>query len=91
MDAMSVEKEKKNNIQEIFLNFVRKNKTPLTMFLVNGIKLQGVVIGFDNFCVMLRRENHVQVVYKHAISTIMPNEPVKLHPGDEAEAEGDKA
>jgi host factor-I protein len=79
--------EKKSNIQEIFLNFVRKNKTPLTMFLVNGIKLQGVVIGFDSFCVMLRRENHVQVVYKHAISTIMPNEPVKLQPGEESETE----
>lgn len=79
--------DKKKNIQEIFLNFVRKNKTPLTMFLVNGIKLQGVVIGFDSFCVMLRRENHVQVVYKHAISTIMPNEPVKLHPDTEGELE----
>jgi len=79
--------EKKSNIQEIFLNFVRKNKTPLTMFLVNGIKLQGVVIGFDSFCVMLRRDNHVQVVYKHAISTIMPNEPVKLQPGEEPETE----
>lgn len=83
--------EKKNNIQEIFLNFVRKNKTPLTMFLVNGIKLQGVVIGFDSFCVMLRRENHVQVVYKHAISTIMPNEPVKLQPGGEESTEAEKS
>ncbi len=74
--------EKKQNIQEVFLNFARKNKTQITMFLVNGIKLQGAIIGFDNFSIVLRRESHVQVVYKHAISTIMPNEPVKLYPED---------
>tara|TARA_R110002050_G_scaffold15615_2_gene47945 strand:+ start:1333 stop:1602 length:270 start_codon:yes stop_codon:yes gene_type:complete len=74
--------EKKQNIQEVFLNFARKNKTQVTMFLVNGIKLQGAIIGFDNFSIVLRRESHVQVVYKHAISTIMPNEPVKLYPED---------
>jgi host factor-I protein len=75
--------EKKQNIQEVFLNYARKNKTQVTMFLVNGIKLQGAIIGFDNFSIVLRRESHVQVVYKHAISTIMPNEPVKLYPEEE--------
>ena len=66
------------NTQDIFLNFVRKNKTPLTMFLVNGIKLQGIVTGFDNFAVTLRREGQIQLVYKHAISTVMPTDPIKL-------------
>ena len=71
--------EKKQNLQDVFLNTVRKNKTPLTMFLVNGVKLQGVVTWFDNFCVLLRRDGQVQLVYKHAISTIAPSEPVQLH------------
>ena len=60
------------SLQDTFLNHVRKNKTPLTIFLVNGVKLQGIVTWFDNFCVLLRRDGHSQLVYKHAISTIMP-------------------
>ena len=64
--------EKKQNLQDTFLNSVRKSKTPLTIFLVNGVKLQGVVSWFDNFCVLLRRDGQSQLVYKHAISTIMP-------------------
>ena len=52
---------------------VRKTKTPLTIFLVNGVKLQGIVTWFDNFCVLLRRDGQSQLVYKHAISTIMPS------------------
>ena len=63
--------EKKQNLQDTFLNSVRKSKTPLTIFLVNGVKLQGVVSWFDNFCVLLRRDGQSQLVYKHAISTIM--------------------
>jgi len=63
---------------------VRKSKTPLTIFLVNGVKLQGVVSWFDNFCVLLRRDGQSQLVYKHAISTIMPAQPVQLYePGDD--------
>ncbi len=61
--------EKKQNLQDTFLNSVRKSKTPLTIFLVNGVKLQGVVSWFDNFCVLLRRDGQSQLVYKHAIST----------------------
>ena len=64
--------DKKQNLQDVFLNSVRKTKTPLTIFLVNGVKLQGVVTWFDNFCVLLRRDGLSQLVYKHAISTIMP-------------------
>ena len=71
--------EKKQNLQDAFLNSVRKSKTPLTIFLVNGVKLQGVVSWFDNFCVLLRRDGQAQLVYKHAISTIMPSTPVQLY------------
>lgn len=75
--------ERSQNLQDTFLNHVRKNKTPLTIFLVNGVKLQGVVTWFDNFCVLLRRDGHSQLVYKHAISTIMPGHPVQLFEPDE--------
>ena len=76
--------EKKQNLQDTFLNSVRKSKTPLTIFLVNGVKLQGVVSWFDNFCVLLRRDGQSQLVYKHAISTIMPAQPVQLYePADD--------
>ena len=71
--------EKKQNLQDTFLNSVRKSKTPLTIFLVNGVKLQGVVTWFDNFCVLLRRDGQSQLVYKHAISTVMPSQPVQLY------------
>ena len=67
-----------------FLNHIRKNKVPVTIFLVNGVKLQGVVTWFDNFCVLLRRDGQSQLVYKHAISTVMPSQPITLY---EAEAE----
>ena len=70
--------EKSQNVQDVFLNFIRKNKTPVTIFLVNGVKLQGIVTWFDNFSVLLRRDGHTQLVYKHAISTIMPSTPISL-------------
>src|SRR3989304_2665764 len=78
------------NLQDPFLNYVRKNKTPLTIFLVNGVKLQGIVTWFDNFCVLLRRDGHSQLVYKHAISTIMPGAPVHLMEGEPAEGKPGK-
>ena len=67
---------KGQNLQDQFLNLLRKNKTPVTMFLVKGVKLQGIVTWFDNFCVLLRRDGQAQLVYKHAISTIMPSQPI---------------
>jgi host factor-I protein len=76
--------ERAQNLQDTFLNHVRKNKVPLTIFLVNGVKLQGVVTWFDNFCVLLRRDGHSQLVYKHAISTVMPGHPISLFEPDEA-------
>ena len=73
-----------SNLQDNFLNAVRKTKNPVTLFLVNGVKLQGVITWFDNFSVLLRREGTVQLVYKHAISTVMPSLPLDLM-GEETE------
>ena len=70
--------EKSQNVQDVFLNHVRKSKTPVTIFLVNGVKLQGIITWFDNFSVLLRRDGHTQLVYKHAISTVMPGAPIQL-------------
>ncbi|MBK6706188.1 MAG: RNA chaperone Hfq [Sphingomonadales bacterium] len=66
--------KKNNGLQDLFLNSLRKSKTPVTMFLVKGVKLQGVVTWFDNFSVLLRRDGQSQLVYKHSISTIMPSQ-----------------
>ncbi len=70
--------DKSQNVQDVFLNHVRKSKTPVTVFLVNGVKLQGIITWFDNFSVLLRRDGHTQLVYKHAISTVMPGAPIML-------------
>lgn len=70
--------EKSQNVQDVFLNHVRKSKAPVTVFLVNGVKLQGIITWFDNFSVLLRRDGHTQLVYKHAISTVMPGAPIQL-------------
>ena len=67
-----------SNLQDSFLNSVRKTRNPVTLFLVNGVKLQGVITWFDNFSVLLRREGTVQLVYKHAISTVIPSLPLDL-------------
>jgi host factor-I protein len=73
-----VSSKNSQNVQDVFLNHIRKNKSPVTIFLVNGVKLQGIVIWFDNFSVLLRRDGHTQLVYKHAISTIMPSVQIQL-------------
>ena len=70
--------EKVNNLQDMFLNGLRRSKTPVTMFLVKGVKLQGIITWFDNFSVLLRRDGQAQLIYKHAISTIMPAQPLNL-------------
>lgn len=76
--------DKKQNLQDTFLNAVRKDKVQLTIFLMNGVKLQGVVTWFDNFCVLLKGDGRPpQLVYKHAISTIAPNSPVRLFTGED--------
>ena len=70
--------EKVNNLQDMFLNQLRRSKTPVTMFLVKGVKLQGIITWFDNFSVLLRRDGQAQLIYKHAISTIMPSQALDL-------------
>ncbi|WP_295896074.1 RNA chaperone Hfq [uncultured Bartonella sp.] len=75
--------ERSQHLQDLFLNAVRKQKISLTIFLVNGVKLTGIVTSFDNFCVLLRRDGHSQLVYKHAISTIMPGQPVQMFDEEE--------
>ena len=84
----AVAAEKSQNVQDVFLNHVRKSKTPVTIFLVNGVKLQGIITWFDNFSVLLRRDGHTQLVYKHAISTVMPGAPIQLFDATAAAREG---
>jgi|TARA_B100000700_G_scaffold313557_1_gene398751 host factor-I protein len=69
---------KTENLQETFLNQIRKDKLSVTIFLINGVKLQGIITWFDNFSILLKRDTHIQLVYKHSISTIMPSEPLSL-------------
>ncbi len=70
--------DKQQNLQDVFLNKIRKEKMTVTVFLMNGVKLQGIITWFDNFSMLMRREGQVQLVYKHAISTIMPGGPLDL-------------
>lgn len=69
----------KNNLQDIFLTKVRKQSLPVTVFLMNGFQLRGSVTGFDSFTVVLDTDGKQQVIYKHAISTIIPVHPVPLN------------
>ena len=69
---------KSENLQETFLNQIRKEKLSVTIFLINGVKLQGIITWFDNFSILLKRDSHIQLVYKHSISTIMPSTTVSL-------------
>lgn len=78
-------------LQDPFLNVLRKERIPVSIFLVNGIKLQGQVESFDQFVVLLRNSVN-QMIYKHAISTIVPARPVRIphdNPDDEEEIDGD--
>jgi host factor-I protein len=81
--------DKGQNLQDAFLNHVRKQRVPLTIFLVNGVKLQGVITWFDSFSLLLRRDSQSQLVYKSAISTIMPGAPIQLF--DSEQQGGDDA
>ncbi|SHH02758.1 RNA-binding protein Hfq [Thermosyntropha lipolytica DSM 11003] len=64
------------NLQDAFLNQVRKERIPVTIFLVNGFQIKGLVKGFDNFTVVIEVEGKQQMVYKHAISTVAPLKPI---------------
>ncbi|MFA5072453.1 MAG: RNA chaperone Hfq [Nitrospirota bacterium] len=76
------------NLQDLFLNQMRKEKIPVTMFLVNGARLSGTIRGFDNFVILIKQENQ-QLVYKHAISTIIPDKPVEVLEGLELKKESE--
>ena len=77
--------EKSQNLQDVFLNQVRKQHVSVTIFLVNGVKLQGIITWFDNYSMLLKRDGHIQLIYKHAVSTIMPSAPLNMQDieGDE--------
>lgn len=77
--------DKKQSLQDTFLNQARKSKSHVTVFLVNGVKLQGIISWFDSFCLLLKRDGQVQLVYKHAVSTIMPAGPLDLRLDDDEE------
>lgn len=77
--------EQKQNLQDVFLDYLRKHKTPTTVYLVNGVQLKGIITWFDNFSLLLRRDAYAQLVYKHAISTVMPGVPIQLPEGLETE------
>ena len=75
-------------LQDQFLNALRRKKVPVSIFLVSGIKLQGVIESFDQFVILLKGANS-QLVYKHAISTVVPNQMVRLQLGDEPQDQDD--
>lgn len=70
--------QKTNNLQDVFLAQIRRQKLNVTMFLMNGFQMRGIVTGYDAFIVILQTEGKQQVIYKHAISTIVPERPVEL-------------
>lgn len=79
-------KEKHRNLQETFLNHMRRGKVPVTVFLVNGVRLQGVITSFDRFSILLQRDTQSQLVFKHVISTVMPSVPLSLEDLDDEPA-----
>jgi host factor-I protein len=79
---------KGQSLQDPFLNTLRREKVPVSIYLVNGIKLQGHIDSFDQFSIMLKNAVS-QMVYKHAISTIVPARPVKLHPQGSDKSDAD--
>jgi host factor-I protein len=81
---------KVQSVQDVFLKHLREKKTPVTIFLINGIKLQGTVDWFDKFSMLLSRDGHSQLLYKHTISTIMPMSQVQLV-GEESSSREPKA
>ena len=81
---------KKPALQDVFLGAAHRQKEPMTIFLVNGVMLQGVVHGFDQFSILLERAGQVQIVYKHAVSTLQPAHALDLGgPGAESDGDGE--
>ena len=76
----------KSSLQDLFLNQARKEKMPVTVFLMNGFQIKGYVRGFDNFTVILDTDGRQQMIYKHALSTIVPLRPLSFMDADEGES-----
>ena len=70
--------DKTQNLQDIFLNTARRQHISVTVFLITGVKLQGLITWFDNYSILLKRDGHIQLIYKHAVSTIMPATAIDL-------------
>ena len=70
--------DKTQNLQDVFLNTARRQHISVTVFLINGVKLQGLITWFDNYSILLKRDGHIQLIYKHAVSTIMPANIIDL-------------
>lgn len=70
--------QKTQNLQDTFLNYIRREKIPVTLFLMNGFQLRGVVRSFDSFVVLIDADGRQQMIYKHAISTLVPLQPVRI-------------
>jgi host factor-I protein len=70
--------DKNQNLQDVFLNTARRQHISVTLFLLNGVKLQGLITWFDNYSILLKRDGHIQLIYKHAVSTIMPATVIDL-------------
>ena len=71
---------KTNELQDLFLSRARRAREPVTMFLMNGFQMRGRITGFDPFVVVLDTDGKQQIIYKHAISTVVPNQPIDLTP-----------
>ena len=80
--------QKTQNLQDAFLNYIRREKIPVTLFLMNGFQLRGVVRSFDSFVVLIDADGRQQMIYKHAISTIQPSRPINFK--DDAENPGNE-
>ena len=70
--------DRNQNLQDVFLNTARRQHISVTLFLLNGVKLQGLITWFDNYSILLKRDGHIQLIYKHAVSTIMPATAIDL-------------
>lgn len=78
--------QKKTNLQDLFLLRIRQDRLPVTLFLMNGFQMRGIVTGYDPFVVVLDSDGRQQVIYKHAVSTIVPIRPVELREMEESSA-----
>ena len=85
-----MEKENVHNVQDAFLSQIRRSRAAVTIFLVNGVKLQGFITWFDEQVVLLRRDEQTQLIYKHAISTVMPSIAVNLSDTTGSETKADR-